>query len=490
MGRTEEEPEFRLRPRKPHLSRYEHVGWSSGFRLLMQYARSTSKRGIRRAHAGKERTARQYRQRCAVRVTYLNNRTRGQWKAHGRYLGRESAAHGSDGKGAGFSHDREAVDIASKLEAWQKAGDQKVWKLIVSPEVGEKVDLSRLTRELMYRMAQDLGTGLEWAAVEHCNTEHPHVHVVVRGLRDDGHELRMSRQYVQQGIRVIAEDLCTRQLGYRTQLDAVEAERREITEKRFTAPDRRLMRGASEVISNEGQRYFIVIRKPIQVASSETRRIQAHHDAARLAVLHRMGLAEPKGAGTWFLRRDFEQVLRAMQRAADRQRVLAEHGALLSDERLLMEVLDLSRVTTVEGRVLVHGQEEQSGRNYLMLESTDAKIYFVAYTPDIEQARSRGELRINSYVRLRNLSRRGGVVLDLEDLGNAERLLSNPHYLTHAARKLLNRGIMPADDGWGGWLGRYQGALAKAATEITQWSEETLNRKHERQRQRERLFGR
>ena len=135
MARTEEEQEFRLRPRKPRLSRNERAGWSSGFKLLMHYARSTSKRAIRRAHAGKERTARLYHQRCAVRVTYLNNKTRGQWKAHGRYLARESALR-SDGEGAGFSHNNERLDIASKLEAWEKTGDQRVWKLIVSPELG------------------------------------------------------------------------------------------------------------------------------------------------------------------------------------------------------------------------------------------------------------------------------------------------------------------------------------------------------------------
>ena len=72
-------------------------------------------------------------------------------------------------------------------------------------------------------MEKDLGTQLEWAAAEHYNTEHPHVHVVIRGVRDSGEVLRLSREYVQQGIRAIAADLCTRQIGYRTELDGVEA---------------------------------------------------------------------------------------------------------------------------------------------------------------------------------------------------------------------------------------------------------------------------
>ncbi len=52
-----------------------------------------------------------------------------------------------------------------------------------------------------------------------------------------------------------------------------------------------------------------------------------------------------------------------MQRTADRQKTLATHGALISDERLSMEVLDVSRMNTVEGRVLVHGQDVDTARH-------------------------------------------------------------------------------------------------------------------------------
>jgi type IV secretory pathway VirD2 relaxase len=49
--------------------------------------------------------------------------------------------------------------------------------MIVSPEFGERIDLNRLTRDLMGKMEKDLDTRLEWVAVPHFNTEHPHVHV-------------------------------------------------------------------------------------------------------------------------------------------------------------------------------------------------------------------------------------------------------------------------------------------------------------------------
>jgi hypothetical protein len=117
-----------------------------------------------------------------------------------------------------------------------------------------------------------------------------------------------------------------------------------------------------------------------------------------------------------------------------------------------MEVLDVRQITSVEGRVLVHGQDEQSGRNYLMLEGTDAKVYFINYSREMEEARSRGELRTNSFVQLRKVALDGALTLDFNDLGDAERLLTNPRHLGEKARDLLKRGIVPTEDGWGGWL--------------------------------------
>jgi type IV secretory pathway VirD2 relaxase len=486
MARTDDEREIRLRPPKPRVPRNEGAAWSSGFRLLMHYARTSRNAGNRAAAGGKTRGASSYHQRCAVRVTYLNNKTRGQWKAHGRYLARESATFENDAKAVAFSRASNVIDIAGQLESWQAAGDERFWKLIVSPEFGDRVDLARLTRGLIERMEDDLGTALEWAAVVHHNTEHPHVHVVVRGRRDDGDVLRLSRQYVQSGIREIAEDLCTRQLGYRTELDAAEAERREIIETRFTSLDRRLLKNAPGIGSDAEPQYFAVTRNPLQTSLTETARLHVKHEAARLAVLVRMGLAESRGPNTWHVRRDFGQILRAMQRTADRQRTLAAHGVVMSDERLPIVVFDPAQMTSVEGRVLVHGQDEQTGRNYLMLEGTDAKIHFIHYTPEMEEARSRGELRTNSFVRLRKVPVDRALMLDVNDLGDAEMLLSNPRHLGEAARQLLKRGIMPTEDGWGGWLGRYQSVLCKTTREIEERDERDWVRKQERHRDRSR----
>jgi type IV secretory pathway VirD2 relaxase len=476
MGRTDEERKVRLRPQKLRHQRDERVAWSSGFKLLMHYARSTGKAGNRSTYGGKGRSTRSYMQRCAVRVTYLNNKTRGQWKAHGRYLARESATHENPVEGVGFGREDQGIDIASRLENWQRAGDERLWKLIISPEFGDQVELRRLTADLMKRMEKDLSTDLEWVAVEHHNTEHPHAHVVVRGVRSDGAALRMSREYIQQGIRSAAENLCTKQLGYRTELDAAEAERREISESRFTSIDRRIMREASNSSADFGPEYFEVVRNPTEAGLSPTARLRTQHEASRLAVLHGMGLAESTGGASWLVRRDSEQVLRAMQRTVDRQKTLAVHGALLSDDRLPMTKLDVRDITAIDGRILVHGEEEASGRSYLMLEGTDGQVYHIYRTPEMEGLRSQRGLQINSFIRLRKF----GPVVEIHDMGDSEAILCDKAHLRETAREMIQRGVSPKEGGWNGWLGRYQKALQDAALHI----EQQQAKEHQRRKSR------
>jgi hypothetical protein len=145
-----------------------------------------------------------------------------------------------------------------------------------------------------------------------------------------------------------------------------------------------------------------------------------------------MGLAENTGPGTWRVRREFESILRAMQRSADRQKMLAAHGALMSDERLPLAVLDFRRFTSLEGRILVHGEEDtgrQAGRGYLMLEATDGQVRYIYYAPEMEEARSRGGLRTNSFVRLRKRFSEGHPALEIEELGDSESILRNKRFL-------------------------------------------------------------
>src|SRR5579884_1672423 len=462
-----EEREFRLRPRKPPIprKRNESAACALAFKAIAHYARTSRRRKARTdsGRSGAKRAPIPRNQRCAVRVTYSRNTVRGQWRAHGRYIARESAATAP--AAAGFDAEKHGIDIGGRLDLWQSAGDRRLWKMIISPEFGERVDLVRLTRELMTQVESDLETPLDWVAVAHFNTEHPHVHVALRGVGRDQREVRLPREYVKSGIRGAAEDLCTRQLGHRTDLDAAEAERREIREKRFTSLDHMILRRA-ELIPGAPSWNVTIPPGSRKSGESDFAWTRRQHLISRLEVLEDMGLARSVAPGVWSLRSDIAGVLRAMQRAGDRQKLLAAHGVLLSDERLPMEALDLRQMTSVEGRVLMHGEDEQSGRHYLMLEGVDARVHYIEYTREMEDTLARGELRTNSFVRLRRILGDEQSTLEIEGFGDSEALLKNRRYFQRQAQQLLKQGILPNEDGWGGWLGQYQRAVKQAAIEL------------------------
>ena len=256
-------------------------------------------------------------QRCAVRVTYSPNRVRGQWAAHGRYIARESAAAQGKGGEVGFSAAIDGINIGKTLADWQTAGDPRLFKLIISPEFGERLDLRRHTRELLSRMETDLGVDLEWVAVAHFNTGHPHVHIALRGRTDAG-PLRLDRDYIKGGIRKNAEELCTAQLGFRTELDALEAERREVDAPRITSLDRRIARQA---FSATGDGTFGIDSLPYPF--SATQRARQQFLVARLRTLNVMGLADEVENGTWSVDPAILSTLRKLQISQDRLKTMA-----------------------------------------------------------------------------------------------------------------------------------------------------------------------
>jgi type IV secretory pathway VirD2 relaxase len=417
-----------------------------------------SKRG-RKAHgtqgaSGNSRTYRTFNQRVAVRVSYSANKNPGQWKAHGRYVARESATQGGKSAEAGFNATEQNLDIAATIDKWQGAGDERLFKIIVSPEFGDRLNLQQYARELLHRMEQDLGAQLESVAAVHHNTEHPHVHIALRGVDKKGIPIRLPREYIRGGLRERAEEIATEALGYRSAADAHEAHVREVIQTRYTPLDRILQ------FSNDGSSsHFVVTVKSEGGSLSESARELQKHLAARLMHLQKMGLAQFVGPHQWSVQADFEKVLRTLQQSGDRQKTLAAHGALLSDKRLPLQVTNLRQLQRVEGRVLLHTEDEQTGKRYMLVECTDAKVRLIYHTSAIEQARSEGKLAVGSFIRIEKQFTDKKPTLHMDDLGDAKTLLQNTSHFSKEAELLLRRGVHEIQPVWGGWLGQYQTKL-------------------------------
>jgi type IV secretory pathway VirD2 relaxase len=381
-------------------------------------------------------------------VTYAKNKNQGQWKAHGRYIARDTATHGGDPSRAGFDATRTDINIASVLDSWQRAGDERLFKVIVSPEFGERLNLQDHTRKLIQCMEKDLKTRLEWVAAVHFNTEHPHVHIAVRGKDQNGCALVIARDYIRSGIRSHAENLATKALGARTELDTEEARQKEITQARYTSLDRIIQR------ANDGQSRSFTVTTDITAPGLSDRERHLHQNlSARLAHLEKMGLARSIAPEQWIVSSDFETILRTLQRSNDRQKMLAAHGALLSDPRLPFEIKDIRKLK------MLHAEDEASGRRYLLLEGTDAKVHLVYHTQEIEEARRAGKLAVNNFVHLEKRFADRSPQIEISDYGDADALLKNRGLMNKQAQTLLRQGIAVDQDLWGGWLGQYHKAL-------------------------------
>jgi len=453
-----DEPLIRLRPRKSKHNPNDNPRKYTGVLRSMLRFVQMSKRGrkVQGAHqSGK--SSRLFNQRVAVRVSYSANKNPGQWKAHGKYVARDSATQGGRPAEAGFNAAERNLNIAVTLDRWQIAGDERLFKIILSPEFGDRLDLHWHTRELLWRMERDLGTSLEWVAAIHRNTEHPHVHIALRGLDQNGQSLRLPREYIRSGIRERAEEIATELLGYRSPADAKEARRRETLQKRYTSLDRILQQS-----NDRAQSHFAVVANADDKKLSESAQALQKQLVDRLKHLETMGLAQSAAPHEWRVLGDFEKVLRTLQQSRDRQRMLAAHGVLVSDKRLPIQVTTLRQFQSVAGRILLHTEDEQTGKRYMLLEGTDGVVHLIYHTRAMEEARRQGKLGTNGFARIEKCFINKKPDLSVEDLGDATKLLANGAHFDREAALLLRRGIRDVPPVWGGWLGKYQLKLQAA----------------------------
>ena len=159
--------------------------------------------------------------------------------AHLRYLERDGVNRDGE-KGQVYSAERDAEDGRAFLERGRD--DRHQFRFIVSAEEGvELADLRTTTRDLMKAMETDLGTRLDWIAVDHHNTGHPHTHILLRGVTDDGKILNIAGDYIAHGVRERASEIVTRELGRQTEQEVSRQLEREVDAERFTRLDRMLI---------------------------------------------------------------------------------------------------------------------------------------------------------------------------------------------------------------------------------------------------------
>jgi type IV secretory pathway VirD2 relaxase len=376
--------------RHPHGPRF----WWTGLAKRSAWASRRAERVYTQLERRGALTAGQPRawlQRSVVKVSYSRNTKSASWAAHGRYLARDGAQRQGE-KGLGFNAEHDDLNLAKLLGGWQKAGDERLFRIIVSPENGARLDLREHARELVAQMERDLNTRLEWAAIDHHNTDNPHLHLLIRGRDEQGRALSIDRAYIQSGIRTRSSEIASRELGLRCERDVLKARGAAVRREQFTEIDRELLRraGGNRIVSFDG----------IQ-PRGEAARERRTQEMARLKFLSRMGLAHKADSASWQLAPNLERTLRERQLATDIIKSRARHRSQMLDKRAPLAITRLTPGQELTGGVVGTGLENEArDRRYLMLEATDGKLHYLRQTPPIIMARGERKIGIGEVVTL------------------------------------------------------------------------------------------
>jgi len=369
---------------EPHLGRLRGRGEARYLNRVVKAARSagmkTGKRGrfdgsrigrgasIARVLRSRDRLGafRSRRVIVKIRPIGLAGKGMGGAKAHLRYIQRDGVNREGQ-PGALYSADKDVADGNAFLERCD--GDRRQFRFIVSAEDADQYqDLKPFVRRLMGQMEQDLATRLDWVAVDHFNTGHPHTHIVVRGVNDRAENLLIAREYISYGARQRAIEIVNLDLGPRTDLEIEERLRSDTNEERLTAIDRRLIRdmGTERLVS-----------------ASDHDPFQQSLRVGRLQKLGRMGLATHIGGDAWRLEPDLADTLRRIGERGDIIRTMQRELTLRSLERAAADrvIYDPSAegATPIVGRVVMRGlADEYNDRHYLMIDGIDGRTHYVA----------------------------------------------------------------------------------------------------------------
>ena len=289
---------------------------------------------------------------------------------HLSYLQRDGVTR--DGTDARLFDARgDTADVSAFAE--RCADDRHHFRFIVSPEdAPEMADLRAFTRDLMARASQDLGTPIDWVAVDHWNTDQPHVHVLARGVDRDGADLVISREYISRGFRARAEDLVGVELGPRSEQAIRSGLGREVGAERWTGLDRAL-----QAAVDEGAGVADLRPGSEALPDGDLRRLMI----GRAQVLERLGLADQAGPAQWTLRPDAESTLRAMGDRGDvirtMHRALARGGREPDPGAFAIHGDDQPSVL---GRLADRGlKDELKGSAYVVIEGVDGRAHHVRF---------------------------------------------------------------------------------------------------------------
>ncbi len=295
--------------------------------------------------------------------------------AHVRYLQRDGTSRDGE-RGRLYGAETEEADGKPFTERGRE--DRHQFRFIVAPEDGDDLsDLRAFTRDVMGQMEKDLGTQLDWVAVDHFNTGHPHSHVIVRGQDDQGKDLIIAQDYITDGVRLRAQELATLELGPETDRELQAKLAAMVSAERFTGIDRAMMAEAKELVLD--------LRPEAGQAHGDFNRSLR---IGRLQTLERYGLASQAEPGVWTLSERLEPTMRGLRERGNIvkaiNRALAARGQERGVESFNLHGEEIG--TPIVGRLIDKRLTDELGdRIGVIIDGIDGRVHHVPL-PDASAA--------------------------------------------------------------------------------------------------------
>jgi type IV secretory pathway VirD2 relaxase len=350
----------RKRPKKGRCSR---IG--RGQAVADQLKRAASERGP---------DARMRRVVVKARIVWLKAGGRAA-DAHVRYLQRDSTTRDGE-RGRLYGADTDAADGKDFTERGRE--DRHQFRFIIAPEDGDRLsDIRTFTCDVMRQMEEDLGTRLDWVAVDHFNTGHPHSHVVVRGRDERGKDLIIAQDYITDGVRLRAQERATLELGPETDRELRAKLKAEVSAERFTRIDRAMLAEAEDGVLD--------LRPEAGQSRGDFDRSLR---IGRLQKLERYGLAKETEPGVWTLSDRLKPTMRELGERGDIiksiNRALAARGQERSPETFNLHGEDVG--TPIVGRLIDKPLNDEFGdRIGVVVDGIDGRVHHLAL-PDASAA--------------------------------------------------------------------------------------------------------
>jgi type IV secretory pathway VirD2 relaxase len=237
-------------------------------------------------------------------------------------------------------------------------------------------NLRAFTRDLARQMEADLGTSLDWVAVDHWNTDNPHVHLLVRGVAADGADLVISRDYISRGLRSRAEELVGIELGPKPESEIRPALAREVQAERWTKLDQQIRFAANET------GYIDLRPRSTSDHDAVTRRLMI----GRLQHLQSLGLAQATGPSAWVLDLGAERTLRDLAQRSDIIKTMHQAFVARGEQRSPADfaVGEIGAGGPIIGKFVGKGlQDELTGEAYAIIDGIDGRAHHIKL-PGIE----------------------------------------------------------------------------------------------------------